>query len=116
MPLTDPATHRETLEQCRRQNTDPVARRAWLDKVRVILAERLQDPPGLGELAGCLNCSPRSLCRHLQQQHTSYWQLLDELHFVRVKELLQSDDMPIYQIVEEFGFSETANLRHAFQR
>ncbi|HBN9545537.1 TPA: AraC family transcriptional regulator ligand-binding domain-containing protein [Pseudomonas aeruginosa] len=90
--------------------------RAWLDKVRAILAERLQDPPGLEELARRLNCSSRSLRRHLQQQRTSYQQLLDELRFARAKELLQSGDMPIYRIAEELGFSETASLRHAFQR
>ncbi|MDI9674873.1 hypothetical protein QM291_30305, partial [Pseudomonas aeruginosa] len=43
-----------------RQNIDLAARRAWLDKVRAILAERLQDPPGLEELARRLNCSSRS--------------------------------------------------------
>ncbi|CAI9909120.1 AraC-type DNA-binding domain and AraC-containing proteins [Pseudomonas aeruginosa] len=116
LPLADPVTHREMLEQCRRQNIDLAARRAWLDKVRAILAERLQDPPGLEELARRLNCSSRSLRRHLQQQRTSYQQLLDELRFARAKELLQSGDMPIYRIAEELGFSETASLRHAFQR
>ncbi|HEK0149974.1 TPA: helix-turn-helix domain-containing protein, partial [Pseudomonas aeruginosa] len=40
----------------------------------------------------------------------------DELRFARAKELLQSGDMPIYRIAEELGFSETASLRHAFQR
>lgn len=43
LPLADPVTHREMLEQCRRQNIDLAARRAWLDKVRAILAERLPD-------------------------------------------------------------------------
>ncbi|KAF1071922.1 MAG: putative HTH-type transcriptional regulator [Pseudomonas citronellolis] len=116
LPLADPVTHREMLEQCRRQNIDLAARRAWLDKVRGILGERLQTPPGLEELARRLNCSSRSLRRHLQQQQTSYQQLLDELRFARAKELLQSGDMPIYRIAEELGFSETASLRHAFQR
>ncbi|WP_374442219.1 AraC family transcriptional regulator [Pseudomonas panipatensis] len=116
LPLADPVTHREMLEQCRRQNVDLAARRAWLDKVRAILGERLQEPPGLEELARRLNCSSRSLRRHLQQQQTSYQQLLDELRFARAKELLQDGDMPIYRIAEALGFSETASLRHAFQR
>ncbi|WP_440466825.1 AraC family transcriptional regulator ligand-binding domain-containing protein [Pseudomonas sp. YH-1] len=116
LPLADAVTHREMLEQCRRQNIDLAARRAWLDKVRAILGERLQEPPGLEELARRLNCSSRSLRRHLQQQQTSYQQLLDELRFARAKELLQGGDMPIYRIAEELGFSETASLRHAFQR
>ncbi|MFG9942682.1 helix-turn-helix transcriptional regulator [Pseudomonas aeruginosa] len=109
-----PVTHREMLEQGRRQNIDLAARRL-LDKVRAILAECLQDTPARNS-ARRLNCSSRSPRRHLQQQRTSYQQLLDELRFARAKELLQSGDMPIYRIAEELGFSETASLRHAFQR
>ncbi|GLZ88340.1 transcriptional regulator [Metapseudomonas resinovorans] len=116
LPLADPVTHKEMLEQCRRQNVEFAARRAWLERVRGFLAARLQDPPGLEELARQMNCSSRSLRRHLAQQQTSYQQLLDELRFTRAKEMLQQGDMPIYRIAEELGFSETASLRHAFQR
>lgn len=116
LPLADPVTHKEMLEQCRRQNVEFAARRAWLERVRGLLAARLQDPPGLEELARQMNCSSRSLRRHLAQQQTSYQQLLDELRFTRAKEMLQQGDIPIYRIAEELGFSETASLRHAFQR
>ncbi|AYC33648.1 AraC family transcriptional regulator [Pseudomonas cavernae] len=116
LPLADPVTHKEMLEQCRRQNAEFAARRAWLERVRALLAARLQDPPGLEELARLMSCSARSLRRHLQQQQTSYQQLLDELRFARAKEMLQQGDLPIYRIAEALGFSETASLRHAFQR
>lgn len=116
LPLADPVTHLEMLEQCRRQNVEFAAKRAWLERVRGLLAQRLQQPPGLEELARQMNCSARSLRRYLQQQQTSYQQLLDELRFARAKELLQQGEMPIYRIAEELGFSETASLRHAFQR
>lgn len=116
LPLADPVTHQEMLDQCRRQNAELAANRAWLERVRDLLAERLQSPPGLDELARQMNCSARSLRRYLQQQHTSYQQLLDELRFTRAKELLQQGDLPIYRIAELLGFSETASLRHAFQR
>jgi len=116
LPLADPVTHKEMLEQCRRQNVEFAARRAWLERVRGLLAARLADPPGLEELAKQMNCSSRSLRRHLAQQQTSYQQLLDELRFTRAKEMLQQGDIPIYRIAEALGFSETASLRHAFQR
>ncbi len=116
LPLADPITHQEMLDQCRRQNAELAASRAWLERVRELLAERLQQPPNLDELARHMNCSARSLRRYLQQQHTSYQQLLDELRFSRAKELLQQGDLPIYRIAELLGFSETAGLRHAFQR
>ena len=104
------------LEQCRRQNAEFATRRAWLERVREQLAQRLASPPGLEELARAMNCSARSLRRHLAQQQTSYQQLLDDLRFARAKELLQQGELPIYRIAEELGFSETASLRHAFQR
>jgi AraC-like DNA-binding protein len=116
LPLADPVTHKEMLEQCRRQNVEFAARRAWLERVRGLIDARLQDPPGLEELARQMNCSSRSLRRHLAQQQTSYQQLLDELRFTRAKEMLQQGDIPIYRIAEALGFSETASLRHAFQR
>lgn len=116
LPLADPVTHREMLEQCRRQNAEFATRRAWLERVREQLAQRLASPPGLEELARAMNCSARSLRRHLAQQQTSYQQLLDDLRFARAKELLQQGELPIYRIAEELGFSETASLRHAFQR
>lgn len=116
LPLADPVTHSEMLEQCRRQNAEFAARRAWLERVRDLLAQRLATPPGLDELARAMNTSTRSLRRHLAQQQTSYQQLLDELRFERAKALLREGDLPIYRIAEILGFSETASLRHAFQR
>jgi AraC-like DNA-binding protein len=63
-----------------------------------------------------MNCSERTLRRHLQATGSSYQQLLDELRFDRAKQLLQDNQMPIHRIAEVLGFSETASFRHAFIR
>jgi AraC-like DNA-binding protein len=42
--------------------------------------------------------------------------LLDELRFEQAKRMLCEDQLPIYQIAEALGFSETASFRHAFVR
>jgi AraC-like DNA-binding protein len=63
-----------------------------------------------------MNCSERTLRRHLQANGSSYQELLDELRFERAKQMLQEDELPIYRIAEELGFSETASFRHAFSR
>ncbi len=63
-----------------------------------------------------MNCSPRTLRRHLQALGCSYQQLLDELRFEQAKLWLAQDQMPIRQIAEQLGFSETASFRHAFVR
>ena len=84
--------------------------------MRLLLAAQLNTAPGLEGLAGQMNCSARTLRRHLHDLGCSYQELLDELRFERAKQLLGEDELPIYRIAEQLGFSETASLRHAFQR
>lgn len=115
LPLANPVTHKEMLEHCQRRNAEIAASRAWLEKVRSLIAEHLNTPPNMEELARSMSCSVSSLRRRLAKHQTSYQQLLDDLRFGRAKELLQGD-LPLYRIAEELGFSETAALRHAFQR
>lgn len=116
LPLADPITHRDMHERCRRQNIDFTGRQAWLERIRQLLAAQLIGAPGLGGLAQQMNCSERTLRRHLQALGSSYQQLLDELRFERAKHLLHEARLPIHRIAEELGFSETASFRHAFLR
>ena len=116
LPLADPITHRAMGERCRKQNTEFTGRQAWLGRVRQLLAAQLNAAPGIDGLAGQMNCSPRTLRRHLHDLGCSYQELLDELRFERAKQLLGEDQLPIYRIAEQLGFSETASFRHAFVR
>ncbi|MGU7771706.1 AraC family transcriptional regulator [Burkholderia sp. MR1-5-21] len=116
LPLAEILTHTEMLAQCHRQNSELASSRVWLEHVRALLASCLRQPPGQEELARQLNCSSRSLRRHLAQHKTSYQQLLDELRFDRAKQMLLQSNLPIYRIAEEVGFRESANLRQAFMR
>jgi len=116
LPLADRITHRDMHERCRRLNIEFTGRQAWLGRIHQLLSAQLSCAPGLGVLAQQMNCSERTLRRHLQALGTSYQQLLDELRFERAKQLLHEERLPIYRIAEELGFSETASFRHAFQR
>lgn len=116
LPLADAVTHQAMAERCRKQNLEFTGRQAWLGRVRQVLASQLQAAPGLEGLARQLNCSARTLRRHLHDQGCSYQELLDELRFERAKQLLGEDEWPIYRIAEALGFSETASFRHAFVR
>lgn len=42
--------------------------------------------------------------------------VLNELRFKRARQLLEQHELPIQQIGELMGYSETASFRHAFQR
>ena len=116
LPLADPITHKAMSERCRRLNLEFTGRQAWLGRIRQLLLQQLDAAPGLEGLARQMNCSSRTLRRHLQALGCSYQQLLDELRFDRAKQLLADEQMPIYRIAETLGFSETASFRHAFQR
>ncbi|NBA94478.1 AraC family transcriptional regulator [Pseudomonas sp. R5(2019)] len=116
LPLAEQITHRAMSERCRRQNTEFAGRQAWLGRIRQLLAERLDNPPGLEGLGRLMNCSARTLRRHLHELGSSYQELLDELRFERAKQLLAEDELPIYRIAETLGFSEAASFRHAFLR
>ncbi|NWB40414.1 AraC family transcriptional regulator [Pseudomonas sp. E6002] len=116
LPLADAVTHQAMAERCRKQNTEFTGRQAWLGKIRHLLASQLSAAPGVDGLAEQMNCSPRTLRRHLHDLGCSYQELLDELRFERAKRLLGEDELPIYRIAEALGFSETASFRHAFVR
>jgi len=116
LPLADIITHQAMAERCRKQNIEFTGRQAWLGRIRQLLSAQLNAAPGLEGLAQQMNCSPRTLRRHLKDMGCSYQELLDELRFERAKQMLCEDQLPIYRIAETLGFSETASFRHAFVR
>lgn len=116
LPLADAVTHRAMAERCRRQNAEFSGRQAWLARIRQRLADQLASPPGLEGLAQQMNCSARTLRRHLHERGSSYQDLLDELRFERAKRLLAEDQWPVYRVAEALGFSEAASFRQAFIR
>lgn len=116
LPLADAVTHQAMAERCRKQNLEFTGRQSWLDRIRQLLTAQLQAAPGLEGLAEQMNCSPRTLRRHLHDMGCSYQTLLDDLRFERAKRLLNDTEWPIYRIAEHLGFSETASFRHAFVR
>ncbi|MHC8304830.1 AraC family transcriptional regulator [Pseudomonas sp. PB3P13] len=116
LPLSNELCHQKVLNLCQLQNRELVSNREWLERLRNILSESLLDPPDLEALAVKMHCSPRTLRRQLQDQNTSYRQLLDELRFAKAKSLLASHSGTVDQIAEELGFSDGAGLRRAFRR
>ncbi|NWC89305.1 AraC family transcriptional regulator [Pseudomonas reactans] len=116
LPLADTVTHQAMAERCRKQNLEFTGRQAWLGRIRQLLASQLGAAPGIEGLAAQMNCSARTLRRHLHELGCSYQELLDELRFERAKQWLAEDELPIYRIAEQLGFSETASFRHAFVR
>jgi len=67
-------------------------------------------------LADQLDMPPRTLRRRLQQEGTSYQEILAEVRCRLAKEYLRTTRLTTEDIAEKLGFSEAANFRHAFKR
>lgn len=58
----------------------------------------------------------RTLKRRLQQQGTSYREIVDEVRTEVAIKYLRETDLSIEDIAYSLGFSEAANFRRAFRR
>jgi AraC-like DNA-binding protein len=72
--------------------------------------------PSQDEAARRLNLSRRSLRRKLADEGTSFRALVDEVRFGLVAGYLENTGLPLDEIAARTGFSDAANLSHAFRR
>ncbi len=70
--------------------------------------------PYLEEVAEKVGISWRTLQRHLSAAGTSYAQLLSEVRFGLVTELLEDPAVPIASIASKAGFTRHSSLSRAF--
>lgn len=117
LPLAEPVTHLEARRYCQSvQDSFRPEPSPLVSQLSAQLEQQLESPPTLEQLATQLHCTTRTLRRHLRRSGCGYQQLLDRLRFQRAKLLLNREQLPVYAIAEQLGFSETASFRHAFQR
>jgi len=69
----------------------------------------------IDDAASALNMSPRTLCRKLEAENTSFKQVRDDLRRDLAVEKLHNSDAPIIQIAHELGFGEVSSFHRAFR-
>mgnify|MGYP003114203723 FL=1 len=72
--------------------------------------------PNAPEVAETLHLSERSLHRKLASQSMSYRQIIDSVRLRRARELLDTSELPLAEVADRLGFSETASLSRFFRR
>ncbi|MEX3073497.1 helix-turn-helix domain-containing protein [Vibrio alginolyticus] len=60
--------------------------------------------------------SVRTLRRRFKEQGISLQKLVNQVRYQQATELLETTGMPISDIADQLGYSDTASLRHAFKR
>jgi AraC-like DNA-binding protein len=88
-----------------------------LDRLRQIIAEDLQQGvPSLGQVAQRLATSERTLRRRLDEQGTSFRELLDETRAQLARSYVRDPRIPLAEVAFLLGFSEPSAFHRAFKR
>ena len=85
-------------------------------KVRSLLLANLGRHASLEDVSARLDIPIRTLRRKLQEEQTSFRDILDQLRAEEAIKYLRDTKMTIDDIARALGFSEMANFRHAFRR
>ncbi len=87
------------------------------DNVKELLANSLDKPPTLDELASACYTSRTSLCREFKQScGTSIGNYLADLRIERAKALLESTEEPIADIARKVGYRHASTFATMFKR
>ena len=116
LPGGDPVTAAAAEAQCRRLLAGMSPAGGLATRLRRLLLDHPGRLPNQDEAARSLNLSRRSLRRRLAQEGTSFRALTDEVRFGLVAGYLENTGLPLDEIAARTGFSDAANLSHAFRR
>jgi AraC-like DNA-binding protein len=114
--LGNEVTYSETLQLCDKLLTELKLNTGMAGKVREIFLTSLGQPTSFELVAERLRMSPRTLRRKLEQEGTSFRELIDELRAHAAIKYVRDTDLTIEDIAYALGFSDAAAFRHAFRR
>lgn len=72
--------------------------------------------PSAKDVAAILNMSERTLRRHLDEEKTSFMQIVDDVRNHLAKQYLGETKLSIAEVGVLLGFEDAANFRRAFKR
>lgn len=116
LPRNDPETAKLCAQQCEILLNNLSQQSTFVDKVRMMILDKPGVFPDIETIAEKLNVSSRTLRRRLQEEGSSYRDLLNEIRFSVAKEYLQTTSMSVEEIAELLGYSDPGNFTHAFKR
>jgi transcriptional regulator GlxA family with amidase domain len=80
------------------------------------IASRYRDPLTLGDVAGSIGCSPRTVQRALAARHTSFDEELARVRLEAAAELLAGQAISVEMIARLVGYRGGSSLSAAFRR
>ncbi len=83
---------------------------------RALWAEVKEGRPSLQNVASTLAMSPRTLQRRLNDEGTSFSEILEAFRQQMATVLLEDDKLAVYEIAFLLGYSEPSTFHRAFRR
>jgi len=115
-----PHAHTEANEICRAQCERLLEQmRAGPDTttaLRRLLLQRPRKLPNLNDAAAALHMNPRTLRRRLQDEGSSFTQVLGEVRMLLARDYLRTTAVPVADVASLLGFADESSLSRAFRR
>lgn len=112
----DPEALRVAQRECERQLKVQEQGGSLTQRVQQRLAACQGEYPGLEQMAATEHVSARTLIRRLQEEGTTYQQLLDTVREELACWLLLRTDLPVEAVAERLGYGDTSNFSRTFRR
>ena len=112
----NPATAAFCIQQCEALLDQRKKQQGFAGEVRSFLLEDIANMPSLDTTAEHFHLSPRTFRRRLDDEQTSFRQLLDDIREGVAIELLSTAGLSVESVAERLGYAETSSFIHAFTR
>ena len=116
LPQANPIMARLCEDQCRLLLAKRQVRTGLAGKVRDRLLHAPNQMVDIETVAQELCMASRSLRRRLEEEGTSFRQLVDEVRAALADELLLGTNMKLDEVAVRLGYSETSSFIHAYKR
>ena len=108
--------HAEMVKLCDGLMEEFRLRSGIAGQVRETLLVNRMATMSIGEVANRLHMTERTLRRRLEDENTSFRQIVADIRMRVAMKYLRDTDLSIAEIAQSVGFSEDGSFRHAFQR
>lgn len=116
LPQADPLTHMHFLKQCQSMLNERQELPDFSRLVRDFIVQTSSYSPKLEQIASFANMSPRSLRRKLEEEGTTFTNVVLETKMNLAKELVVTAGLPIKVVAHQLGYSEPASFSKAYRR
>jgi AraC-like DNA-binding protein len=116
LPQSDPDSSRHLQQQCQMLIAKLTSQGSFVDEVRLLILARPGYFPDIEYVAEKMGMSTRTLRRRLQNESSSFRELLEEIRYGLAREYLANTQLPMEEISSLLGYTESGNFSHAFRR